>query len=294
MHGSLSPKPLEGAEIQFDLDFDRYKALGGVNHHTLETFRKSPKRAKYEKENPAPPTPAMLEGEYLHAFMLEFEKARKEWGILSSAFDYRTKAGKDHKAEMIARYGERRVISEELWDRAVSIRLALINTPAGIVATESRDRRTEATCHWWDARVQITRKARQDCLLFEGEKECQPYDLKFVQDASLESFQRYCQRFGWHRQAAYYMEALHAVGIHAYEFRFVLIEKAAPYCIAEYILGPVTIQAAARENLTTLKAYAKSLRSDRWPDFYGQEGAEFVELPAWAFGPEEELYAGSL
>lgn len=288
MHGVFQISPKEGAEIHYDLSFDRYKALGGVNHHLLETFRRSPKKADWESRHHAEPTPAMVEGEFIHAFVLEHERCRKEWGVLPSHVDLRTKEGKALKADFIARYGERRVVSEEMWYRALAMRQSILqHQEASMIAEESANRRTEITCQWWDSRATLLRKMRIDCGYFEGEHECQPLDLKTVQDASFDGFRRAMFKYGWHRQAAYYLEGLHACGIHASEFRFVAVEKTAPYCVGVYAVGPITIERAARENLEALKFYRRCATEDRWPNWYGPEDGhvETVELY------EEELYA---
>ena len=57
-------------------------------------------------------------------------------------------------------------------------------------------------------------------------------DIKTTSDKSLSSFRGSSYKYGYHRQAAFYLD-----GFQAKEFIFVVIEKKSPYNIGVYIAG---------------------------------------------------------
>lgn len=105
-------------------------------------------------------------------------------------------------------------------------------------------------------------------------------DLKTAQSASAVGFGREAARHGYPIQQEHYLDTLEwATGGDRLPFRFVVVEKHAPYLVAVHAMpDEVTIAArdlAARARLT----YAECLATDEWPG-YGDDTLT-TQVPAW-------------
>ena len=77
-------------------------------------------------------------------------------------------------------------------------------------------------------------------------------DIKTTQDASFEGFRRSAYKYGYNRQASYYLD-----GFGAKEFIFVVIEKKAPYNIGVYHCSDDFIDSGRKEYSDLLMKYKK-------------------------------------
>ena len=75
-------------------------------------------------------------------------------------------------------------------------------------------------------------------------------DIKTTSDKSLSSFKSSAYKYGYHRQAAFYLD-----GFQAKEFIFVVIEKKAPYNVGVYIAGEDFINRGRSEYFELLTIY---------------------------------------
>ena len=77
-------------------------------------------------------------------------------------------------------------------------------------------------------------------------------DIKTTQDASFEAFRRSAYKYGYNRQAAFYLD-----GFGAKEFVFIVIEKKAPYNIGVYHCSDDFIESGRDEYSSLLMDYKK-------------------------------------
>lgn len=92
-------------------------------------------------------------------------------------------------------------------------------------------------------------------------------DLKFVEDASPNGFERHVRKFRYHVQDAFYKYVFEQAGIQVERFVFIAVEKKPPFLIGVYELSFDKImdgQEAFRYNLDT---YAECVRTGQWPEY---------------------------
>jgi hypothetical protein len=110
-----------------------------------------------------------------------------------------------------------------------------------------------------DKETMIAKKCRPDYV-----KNGALIDLKTTIDASLDGFARQMGNFGYHIQAAYYVDVYNeSTGSSINEFFFVAVENKSPFAVAVYRLSPDQIESGR-------VAYRKALA--KLADFYARGG----------------------
>src|SRR5690606_9056181 len=101
--------------------------------------------------------------------------------------------------------------------------------------------------------------------------------------ASPVGFGREAAKYGYPVQQEWYLDALRAAGAGEREFRFIVIEKAAPHLVAVHMLDDVTALLARQMGKRAREVYAECVASGSWPG-YGDD-ALVPYIPAW-YGAE--------
>jgi hypothetical protein len=120
-------------------------------------------------------------------------------------------------------------------------------------------------------------KARPDWLTPAGA--C--VDVKKCQDASPQGFQKQIGGYGYHIQAALYMQVLTwATGKEHNRFFFIAIEEKPPHCCAVFELDYASLDAARLKIQRGAALYADCLKNDKWPGYSGE--IQTTGAPRWA------------
>jgi hypothetical protein len=160
------------------------------------------------------PTAAMRLGSLAHCAVLEPDELHNRYAI---APDRRSNAGKALAADMAARGLE--AVTEA--DMALAANMAIAVHQHPYAAALLADGKAEQS-FWWDDKATGQRcKCRPDW--YQGST---IVDLKTCQDASPGGFARACATFGYHTQAAHYLN-----GTFADRFIFIAVEKAYPFAV---------------------------------------------------------------
>lgn len=124
------------------------------------------------------------------------------------------------------------------------------------------------------------------------ERKCRPdylnagalIDLKSCQDASPEGFIKACVNFGYHIQAAYYLDTYNlANGTNLEEFFFVAVESKAPYAVNTFRMGSVELELGRKMYRKALDQYAEYLKDQTQVLKFGYEHKiNEIEFPMWA------------
>ncbi|MGZ6369962.1 MAG: PD-(D/E)XK nuclease-like domain-containing protein, partial [Bdellovibrionota bacterium] len=104
-------------------------------------------------------------------------------------------------------------------------------------------------------------------------------DFKSAEDASPEGFQRACDRYDYHRQAAWYVDGVQAITGKAPLFVFAVYETSSPFAAAFYYATPEMLREGRTENRALLLKYAHCLKENRWPGY--SEEILPIDLPAY-------------
>ena len=211
-----------------DMPFPEYNELGAVRSHDLTAIMKDPYAYKYE-EKPDSEASFFVEGRLQHCLFLEPHVFDDEF-IIAPKINKRTKAGKEEYEDFVATAGDRSVISQDLYDTCVA-RCEVLDAfkPRG-------DDQTELSVvfdyfgHLCKARFDML----QDNVII---------DLKTCRDASPRGFKQSVKSFGYHQQAAFYLDAARNSGMTEVDrFQFLAIAKTHPYPYVVYELDAEAIE----------------------------------------------------
>lgn len=233
------------------MDERTYRAHPALSRSLLEKIRRSPAHLHWAQKNEEPDTDYFRFGRLVHSAILEPDTFWPSVVVWDGARRY----GKEWDGFKEKHDGkEILTASEEAQLMAMSNSAMLAGfTPKGTV---------EGSIFWKHERTGIDLKARLDML--DG---VLVYDLKTTQDASPEAFRESVLNYGYHRQAAWYMDAARAAGVPVVSFIFVAIEKAAPYGVALYTLDPELLLLGQAENESHLDIYKRCKDSGDWPSY---------------------------
>lgn len=148
----------------------------------------------------------------------------------------------------------------------------------------------EVTLVWDDPATGVRCRARLDWLphRLPGHRLLIP-DYKTCAAADLESLRKAMTNWGYHQQAAWYLDGIHALGLapDGAAFLFIAQEKTAPYLTTVFEPDGPALRAAAARNHTARTIYQHCTSTGHWPAYH--DGVALLSLPRWA-----ELEAGDL
>jgi exodeoxyribonuclease VIII len=256
-----------------------YFAVEAVSVSGINAYCRSP--AHYWRYSPYNPnkkemetTPAMLFGKVSHKLALEREKFSQEFAICPSV-DRRTKEGKATWEEFNLRSDGKTVIKEEMYDEAMLLADSLHRNTD--VTSLIRHGISEQECFWErenDFGV-IKCKAKfdycRDGLLI---------DYKTSTCAAEDDFTKSLATYGYHRQAAWYMDAVErTTGQRPQAFVLIVQEKDLPEAISIYAVDDYALQIGHEENEAALRCITKRLNTGDWTAYHS--GIKAITLPGW-------------
>ena len=206
---------------------------------------------------------ALRYGTIIHAAVLEPERFAEEF-VVPPEINKRTKSGKEEWAEWEKENASKFAITKEELDKAEIIRNHCFKNPK---AKELLTGGTAEVPMTWDEEVDGTGfhfKARADYLKDYGDTRL-VIDLKTVQEASEEYFQRSMARWRYPIQAYHYTQGF-GEGSDCH-FIWVVVEKNPPYGCAIYSATPSVLELGKKWRAKGLENYLRG------------EGGEAEELP---------------
>lgn len=267
--------------IEENVPAAEYRLRQGLNFSSLNLFFVSPEKYHSLKSVERTETDAMKVGTALHTMALEPEKFNERYFCLPE-MDRRTKAGKELYAQIEATNRDKVLLRPDDF-RVVAEAATAIRTNSfanGLLSGAI----TELTATWHDAATNLDLKGRIDAY---NEKLRIVVDIKTTTDAG-RGFSKIILQRGYHRQAAFYMDALRANGRPVEHVVLIAVEKDPPYSVALYKLCDDTLRLSKAENDALLKRYAHCLKTDHWPGY--THGIATISLPNYAMENMEELY----
>jgi hypothetical protein len=148
----------------------------------------------------------------------------------------------------------------------------------------------EVTLVWRDEPTGIMRRARVDWLPRHqpGRRLIVP-DYKTTHSADLDALTRAIQQFGYHQQAAWYLDGIRALGLCGPDgaaFLFVAQEKTPPYLVTVLELDDTALRIGDIKNRRALQVYRHCTETNHWPAYH--DGIALLGLPPWAIRDEGE------
>jgi exodeoxyribonuclease VIII len=250
------------------IDMAAYHAAPGISSGALRCFARSPAhyRARYLLALRELPSRALELGSALHRLIESPKGFEAEYCVRPNGLDGRSKAFKEWTAEQ---NGKRILTADELAD--LTCMAASVRRHSRVMRILSRGL-TEPSVFWTDEETGLACKARPDHW---NQRLSLILDFKTCTDARPDAVQRSIASYGYHIQAAWYLE-----GTGAAQWAWVFIEKSPPYGCAIYLAGSDLLVRAREEIRHLLADFATCLQRDQWPSY--SESITEVNLPAWA------------
>lgn len=206
--------------------------------------------------------------------------------VTVDAEDWRTKAAKEARDAAYAE-GKTPLLAAER-AQVEGMAAALLEHPIASALFDPERGKPEQSLFWMDERHEVWRRARLDWLPDVVNDRIIITDYKTTACAEPRAVAKSMASYGYHAQAAWYVDAVHALGL-AEHVGFVLLcqEKTPPYLVTVAEPDQVALRVGRALNDRALEVYADCLAHDYWPGY--TDGVEVVSLPAWAIRDFQEL-----
>lgn len=238
---------------------------------------RSPALFKYEREHPK--TKAVWEvGTAAHAVAVG---RGRENVVVVDADSWRTKAAQEARDAARAK-GLAPVLAAD-WQTCEDMGAVLAGNP--LIRTLLEGGEPEVSAFVVDEPTGVLRRARFDYLHDDG----LIVDYKSAASAEPGAFATAAARYGYHQQAAWYLDVLADLAIRARAFVFVVQEKDPPYAAAVYELDAADVDLGRELNRAALERFRDCTAVDLWPGYPAETEIHRLSLPRWAYRTENLL-----
>lgn len=222
------------------------------------------------------PTEPMVFGSLFHTVVLEPERIGLEYAI-ERHFDRRTKQGKIDSAQFAEENSGKKIVTQQDIDQANAMTAGIIRNPVARLLLLDEDGQVEGSYKWVDAATGCKLKMRVDLLIANGGS---IVDLKSTKNPSPAEWMKAVDNFGYHRQAAMYLEGAKACGMEIDQFIFLAVSKEPPHECVAYELDERAIYTGREENKRIMQDLAARRASNDWSGRWSGK-VQTVSLPTW-------------
>ncbi len=262
-----------------------YQDFGCVSNSMVSAFLENRQeyKAVYVDRSipPDPPSEAMLFGSAFHALVLEPHQFAERWSGRKK-ISRRSNAGKLAHAEwqeVLARNGITELLPEDI-KQLGAMGLALMANPIARRWLFGKKAEIERVIRWTCLATGMKRKAKLDWVSPEAKL---VIDLKTCEDASPQAWVWQVGKYGLHRQASAYLEAVrHEYGPGDWTFLFLAVSKERFPRVGPHILEDSAIALGERENIRALTELQRCLASGDWSEPWNNS-VNVVDLPRSAY-----------
>jgi len=254
------------------ISHDEYHAIDAISNSYLSRLNRCPAAAKMPQEE----TPAMIFGNAFHSLLLEGDNAFVKRFAVAPEMDKRTKQGKEEWLLFSEANASKTIIAKESYDAMGEMANAISRHPfASKVLCEGR---SEMSVFWQDTGLYC--KCRPDRIP-DGDHGV-IVDVKTTTSARRNDFTNTVVRYGYYRQAAFYIDGFNAVTNSTIDaFIFVAVEKEPPYMVGCFALSDIDIDVGRVRYRELIEKEKEFREKDFWPH-YENEGLIEMNLPNWA------------
>lgn len=254
-----------------EADYFRHPALSASGAKKL-LAPSCPARFQWEREHGQEHRTAFDVGHAVHAQVLGVGAET----VVIDAADWKTKADREARDEVYAA-GKVPLLAADAAAVQAMTEAVRADPEAGALLAEGRP---EQSAFWTDWTTGIDRRARLDWLTIHGDGGATVVDLKTTASAEPGKFSRSVADFGYALQAAWYIEAVQALGLaERVRFVFVVVEKSAPHLVGVYELADEWLTIGRQQVEEALSVFAACTAADVWPSY--TEGVRLLQPPSW-------------
>lgn len=261
-----------------NMPFDEYAKVDALNGSSIVHMRRSPMRYRWEKDNPQPPTPALILGTATHRMILEPNRVG-DFAVWGEQEDQKVRRGKvweefaaDHTGQMILTVAER----DAMVGMAIAVRKNL-----HIRRYADAKGPTEISMFWRHPFTKRRYKARLDKLIPESHT---IFDLKTTRDCQSYRFGGQAYALGYHIKMAIQWYGYKTLTGTEPKMKLGAIDSKAPHESAVYRLtNDIILQGVEECDLLVEKLDACE-KTGLWPAEQDEE-TDLI-LPSWATADE--------
>ena len=235
-----------------------YQALAALNYSGAKELLKSPAHYQTWLAEPSKDSAALRIGQAVHASVLEPGHYAADFAVAPDC-DRRTKEGKEKYAEFQTLHAGKVHLKQEEADLVGAVSAQIVITMHRLCIKPVHKEVPLA--------VSYNGVPLKSCIDIIGE-DGYIYDLKTSEDASPRGFQQSVRTYRYNLQAYFYRLVADLAGMgRPLGFRFIVVEKAPPYAVAVYELGPNLTSYAIEDFERAVKLYADCTASGEWPGY---------------------------
>lgn len=277
------PKGVPAADgVYTDIDEISYHAdKTSLSSSGARTLLDCPAIFHHERQHKPTPKPQYDMGHVVHGMVLGVGLDV----VVVDAPDWKSKAAQDTRKEAHAA-GKVPILAKDHATAQAMAKQVLEHDTAGALFSKGDP---EVSGYWHDPETGIRCRFRTDWL-HPGRNRIIAVDYKTSISASPVKFAKHCAEYGYHLQAAWYLDGLTETGaaddaifVHVWQM------KEPPYLVSVGEIAAEDIDRGRRLTRKALRTYADCLANDRWPGF-GQ-GIHQLSLPGYARYQEEAQLA---
>lgn len=190
------------------------------------------------------------------------------------ADDWRTKVAKEERDEARAEgyipilpetYEQVSAMADKLSEHTLAMSLLSGGKP-------------EVSAYCVDEPTGVLRRCRYDYL-----RDDLAVDYKSCASCAPWAFSKACADFGYHQQAAWYLDVAADLGKPLRGFVFIAQMKEPPYLVECYELEATAVQVGRERNRAALERFRDCTETGIWPGFTGRQTITALDIPSWAY-----------
>ena len=290
-----------------DMPEDQYFKLEAVSNSRLTPLLKSPYHCRYFIDHPEPPTAAMTLGSAVDCLVLTPTLFNSRFAVSSQCVAPTQKGQRcskngqarftnglgtpywyctQHFSHSVIPPDNVKVLSKDQSDTAFNMAKSVLNHPGASVLLAACDE------------IQLSLVWRENNLLCKGRLDGLSTELKTIidlkkcQDASPEAFSRCIATYGYHRQAAMYLQGATYHSIDVKNYVIIAVEEPPPHAVALYSLTErgntifthvaqlSPVEYGNHQLLRLLDLYERCEAKGEWPSYPASPVP--ISLPKWA------------
>lgn len=236
-----------------------------------------PAKFRHGQQHPTPPSTAMNFGSAAHTRVLgagpQLAKVpAKDWRTKNAKMMRQVALAFDRIPVLPAEFSTVEAMADAI--KAHPLASTLLDPDRGV---------PERTIVWQDETTGVWCRARLDWI---------PFGTRFFTDyktaisAEQESFGRSVYTYGYHQQAAWYLDGVQALGLADTDaaFLFIVQEKDPPYLVTVNELDATALEVGRARNRWARTVYAECVKAEKWPGY--SDDVSQISLPQWALKRE--------